>query len=58
MRDAKILELKSVLEVRAIVLQPFSLLPNLSSDKERARKVMSRFEAVLLLLGLRAFGPR
>ena len=56
MGDAKIFELQSELEVRATVLQPFPL--SLSSDKERAQKVMSRFEAVPLLLRLRAFGPR
>jgi hypothetical protein len=41
-----------------MVLQPFHLSLTLSSDKERARKVMSRFEAVPMLLGLRAFSPR
>jgi hypothetical protein len=43
--------MKSVLEVRAIVLQPSHLSLTLSSDKERAPNLMSRFAAVPLLLG-------
>jgi hypothetical protein len=54
LRDAKIIEWKCVLEVRAIVLQPFHLSFTRASDKERAQKVISRFEAVPLLLGLQA----
>jgi hypothetical protein len=50
LRDAKI----SVLEVHARVLQPFVLSLILSSDKERAQKVMARLEGWALLLGLRA----
>jgi hypothetical protein len=58
--DAKIFEWKSVLEVRACCKPFTSPLPilGLSSDKERAQKVISRFEAVPLLLGLRALSPR
>jgi hypothetical protein len=56
LRDAKIFEWKSVLEVRAI-LATFHLSLTLSSDEERAQKVISRFEVVPLLLGLRALSP-
>jgi hypothetical protein len=38
LRDAKILELKCVLEVGAIVLQPFHLSLTLSLAKERGQK--------------------
>jgi hypothetical protein len=40
-RDAKIIEWKFVLEVRGMVLQPFHLSLTLSSDQERAQKVIS-----------------
>jgi hypothetical protein len=40
LRDAKIF----VLEVHAIVLQPFDLSLTLSSDNERAQKVVARLE--------------